>query len=170
MIEIRSSDLISAWLQAGLQSQSCMTLCMSRCIIIISRIRAMTWKQLDARFSEWFLKPLVMVAHSFRTNCWLDGQTITVKRPFSRPISVRLEEIDEIGVETTDQGPFVEDVFWILKRGEMRIRIGDPHPVFKMLVDRFGLLEGFDWRPFTEAMICSDNRYFLCWRRSHVPG
>jgi hypothetical protein len=39
-----------------------------------------------------------------------------------------------------------------------------------MLMERFGSLEGFDWRPFIEAQSCSDNRYFLCWRRSHVSA
>jgi demethylmenaquinone methyltransferase/2-methoxy-6-polyprenyl-1,4-benzoquinol methylase len=99
----------------------------------------MTWKQLDARLSEWLFKcltkPFLIVAPYLRTNYWLDGQTLTVKQPFSRCVSVPIEDFDEIGVETTDQGPFVEDVFWILKRGDMRLRIGDPHPVFKMLME-----------------------------------
>ncbi len=131
----------------------------------------MTWKQLDARFSEWFfnwlLKPLAAVAPYLRTNYRLDGQIITVKRPFRKRVFVRLDELDEIGVETTDQGPFVEDVFWILKQGAMRIRIGDPHPIFKELLERFSKLDDFDWRPFIEAMSCTDNRYFTCWRRAH---
>lgn len=133
----------------------------------------MTWNQLDARVSEWLFrsltKPLLIVAPCLRTNYWLDGQTLTVKRPFSRRVSVRLEEFDEIGVETTDQGPFVEDMFWILKRGEMRLRIGEPHPVFELLMERLGSLEGFDWRPVVEAQSFTGNRYFLCWRRPRVP-
>jgi hypothetical protein len=123
-------------------------------------------KNLEDRISEWLLKPFAIVAPYLRTNYWMDGQAIIMKRPFSRPFSVKIDEFDEIGVETTDQGPFVEDVFWILKRGTMRIRIGDPHPVFKVLMDRVGSLEGFDWRPFIEAQSCGDNRYFLCWKRS----
>lgn len=142
--------------------------------LTIRRIRTMTWKQIDARLSGWLFKffttPLLLVAPHSRTNYWLRSDTFTFKRPFSRPISMRIDEFDEIGVETTDQGPFVEDVFWVLKRGQMRIRIGDPHPVFKMLMERFDSLEGFDWRPFIEAQSCSENRYFLCWRRSHVSA
>src|SRR6266545_7857930 len=88
------------------------------------------------RLFNWLLMPVGMVAACLRTDYWLDGRTLLVTRPFRRRVSVRIDELDEIGVETTDQGPFVEDVFWILKRGEMRIRIGDPHPVFKMLMDR----------------------------------
>jgi hypothetical protein len=124
-------------------------------------------EQLEARLFDWLLKPLGMVALFFRTNYWLEEQTITAKRPFRRSVSVRMDELDEIGVETTAQVPLLEDVFWILQRGKMRIRIGDPHPVFKLLMDSFGSLEGFDWQPFTQAMSSHDNRYSTCWRRSH---
>ncbi|MEY2430254.1 MAG: hypothetical protein QOJ40_3139 [Verrucomicrobiota bacterium] len=127
----------------------------------------MKLKQLEQRLRDCILFPVGLVAFYLRTNYFFDGQTITVKRPFGKPISVAIEDLDEIGIETTDQGPFVEDVFWILKREGMRIRLGEPHPVFKKLMDRFSSLEDFDWRPFTEAMTCTDNRYFLCWRRPH---
>ncbi len=130
----------------------------------------MTWKQLDRRISEWLFKmllsPLALAAPYLRTNYWIEGRNIVFQRPFTRSVSIKIDDFDEIGVETTDQGPFVEDVFWILTRGQAQIRIGEPHPVFNQLMDRVGSLEGFDWRPFTEAMCCSDNRYFLCWRRT----
>jgi len=127
-----------------------------------------TSNDLNTRFNKWLLnwlfKPLAVASAYLRTNYWLDGRTIIIKRPFSKSVSLRIDDLDEIGVETTDQGPFVEDVFWILKRGDLRIRIGDPHPVFNMLLDRVGSLDGFDWRPFIEAMSCTENRYFVCWR------
>jgi len=125
--------------------------------------------QIQERISEWFFKPLATVAPYLRTNYWLNGQTVTVKRSFSRPFFVRIHDLDEIGVETTDQGPFVEDVFWVLRRSKTRLRIGDPHPISKMLMECFQSLEGFDWRPFIEAQICTDNRYFVCWRRVSAP-
>lgn len=126
----------------------------------------MTSKQIEAWLSEWLLfKPVGFIAPYLRTNYWLNGRTLTVKRPLRKPFAVRIDELDEIGIETTDQGPLVEDVFWILKRGDMRIRIGQPHPIFKVLMDRFGSLDGFNWQPFIEAMVCTENRYFLCLRR-----
>ena len=130
----------------------------------------MTSKQLEARLFDLLLKPLGVVAPYLRTNYWFDGKTIRFKRPFSRCVSVRIVDLDEIGVETTDQGPFVEDVFWILKQGKMHIRIGEPHPIFKMLMDSFGSLEGFDWQPFVEAQSCTDNRYFICWRKPNISA
>jgi hypothetical protein len=128
----------------------------------------MTHKQIDEQLNQWLFnciaKPLLVIAPYLRTNYLLTGDVFTYKRPFRRPVSVNIEEFDEIGVETTDQGPFVEDVFWILKVGDTRLRIGAPHPVFRELMERFGSLKGFDWQPFIEAQSCTDNRYFLCWR------
>lgn len=121
--------------------------------------------KLEDWFSKLFFKPLVMVAPCLRINYSLAGQTITETRPLGRKVSMRIDELDEIGIETTDQGPFIEDVFWILKQGDVTIRIPQPHPVFELLMERLGSLEGFDWRPFNEAMSYTDNRYFLCWRR-----
>ena len=48
----------------------------------------------------------------------------------------------EIGVETTDTGPFVENIFWLINRD---FRIPQESPAFKELMDYFGSLERFDW-------------------------
>ena len=126
-----------------------------------------TSKQLDAWLTEWLLlRPLGAFASPFRTDYSLQGRTLTIKRPFRDGFAVRIDELDEIGIETTDQGPFVEDVFWILKQGPMRLRIGDPHPVFRQLMDGFGSLEGFNWESFAEAMSCIENQYFPCWTQN----
>lgn len=130
-------------------------------------IYMITSKQLDAWLTEWLLqRPLGALSAPFRTEYWLDAQTLTIIPPFRDRFAVRIDELDEIGIETTDQGPFVEDVFWILKQGPARVRIGEPHPVFKELMDSFGSLEGFDWESFAEAMSCTENRYFPCWTRN----
>src|SRR5579864_7932346 len=126
-----------------------------------------TSKQLDAWLTEWLiLRPLGALAAPFRTNYYLRDRTLIIKRPFRDSFAVRIDELDEIGIETTDQGPFIEDVFWILKQGPVRLRIGEPHPVFRRLMDSFGSLQDFDWESFAEAMSCIENHYFLCWTRN----
>jgi hypothetical protein len=110
----------------------------------------MTRKPINGRLHEWLLKcisiPLLVIAPYLRANYLLKGDIFTYKRLFRQSVSVRIDEFDEIGVETTDQGPFIEDVFWILKFGNTRMRIGDPHPVFRESIERFGSLKGFDWQ------------------------
>lgn len=95
-----------------------------------------------------------------------DRHTITADGPIART-SVRVEDIRELGIETTEAGPFVEVVFGLINQDSDRLRIPQESPVFKTLMDYFSSLEGFNWQSFTEAMSCSDHRYFLCWRRAH---
>lgn len=102
-----------------------------------------------------------------QTRFTFDGQTITADGPLARWVSVRAEDIREIGVETIDAGPFIEDVFWLVNRDTDGLRIPRKSSVFKTLMDYFGSFEGYDWQPFTEAMACTDCRYFLCWRQPH---
>ena len=127
-----------------------------------------TSKQLDAWLTEWvLLRPLGALASPFRTGYSLHGQTLTVKRPFHPITALQIDELDEIGIETTDQGPFVEDLFLILNQGPIRLRIADPHPIFRQLMDSFGSLENFDWENFADAMSSLENQYFPCWNRNH---
>lgn len=121
-----------------------------------------------ARIRHWFTKKSPNHLRQIRFS--FDGQTITANGPLARKISVRVEDIKEIGVETTDTGPFVEDVFWLINRETDGLRIPQGSPVFEALMDYFGSLQGFDWKPFTEAMGCTDCRYFLCWRRPPEPA
>ena len=122
----------------------------------------MTSRQLENWLFEWLLlKPVRLIRPYIRTNYWLSGRTLIIKRPFQKPLSLPIGELDEIGIETTDQGPFIEDVFWIIKRGKLRLRIGEPHPIFKILMDRFGSLDGFDWQPFIDAMVCTENNFLF---------
>jgi hypothetical protein len=115
---------------------------------------------------KWFATMLFKSTRHLRINYSFDGDIVTVERPLGRKLSLSLHDVDEIGVETTDRGPFMEDVFWVLKQGTTSLRIPEPSHVFKILMNRFRSLPGFDWRPFTEAMACTDCRYFCCWKRA----
>lgn len=102
--------------------------------------------------------------------CKLEGDVITIAHVIHGETKVRLADLDEIGIETTDTGPFLEDVFWLLKSGQHYYRVPQESHVFKELFDRFHSLQGFDWDPFSEAMCCTDKAYFLCWRRNQDVG
>jgi hypothetical protein len=121
-----------------------------------------------AKLLNWFTKK--SPDHTQEVRFSYDGNTITAEGPLAGRTSVRIEDIREIGVETTDTGPFVEDVFWVINRDTDALRIPQDSPVFKELMDAFGSFEGFNWEPFTEAMACTDRRYFLCWRRPHAAS
>ncbi len=121
-----------------------------------------------AKLQTWFAKKSPNCLRQIRFS--FDGRTITAEGPLARKISVKVEDIREIGIETTDAGPFIEDVFWLINRETEALRIPQESPVFKELMDYFGSFVGFDWEPFAEAMSCTGCRYFLCWRRSNESG
>ena len=115
------------------------------------------------KLQSWFARK--SPNHMRQTRFTFDGHTITADGPLAQKTSLRVDDIREIGVETTDTGPLVEDVFWLINRDTDALRIPQESPVFKDLMDYFGSLQGFDWQPFTEAMSCTNCSYFLCWKR-----
>ena len=117
-----------------------------------------------AKLRDWLEKK--SPNHARQTRFSFDGTTITAEGPFARRVSVKLDDIREIGIETTDRGPFVEDVFWLINRDTDALRIPQDSPIFQALMDIFGKWDGFDWGPFIKAMSCAENQYFLCWRRA----
>jgi len=79
--------------------------------------------------------------------------------------SVCLSGLDEVAVITTDEGPFVEDVFWALRTREREVLVPQGVAVFDSLFDVFIKWPGFDEQPFIKAMCCARNGKFVCWRR-----
>ena len=79
--------------------------------------------------------------------------------------SVKWDDLQAVVIETTDQGPFVEDVFFVLvgKNGGCVV----PHGAAgtDALFKRLGELPGFDYDAACRAMSCAVNNRFLCWRR-----
>ena len=79
--------------------------------------------------------------------------------------SVNWDDLQAVVIETTDQGPFVEDVFFVLvgKNGGCVV----PHGAAgaDALFKRLGKLPGFDYDAACRAMSCAVNNRFLCWRR-----
>ena len=84
--------------------------------------------------------------------------------------TVRWADLERVLIETTSGGPFVEDVFWVLlgRPGGCVIPIAaagiDP------LVARLARLPGFDHSAVSEAMKCTTDRTFLCWKRAADPS
>lgn len=79
------------------------------------------------------------------------------------------EQINEIAVVTTDEGPFVDDVFLVLSGGDKEIKIPQEAENFEALFDVFKKFEGFNFEAFIEAMSSTENAKFVCWRRADKP-
>lgn len=74
-------------------------------------------------------------------------------------------DLQQVLIRTTDTGPLMEDVYWILlgTRSECVVpqeAIGEPD-----LAERLYQLPGFDSEALSRAMCSTENREFLCWNR-----
>ncbi len=78
--------------------------------------------------------------------------------------TVRWDDLRAVLIETTDQGPFVEDVWWILIDGEGHCIIAQAAGGEQLLA-RLQALPGFDNEAVIAAMASVENRLFTCWQR-----
>ena len=100
------------------------------------------------------------------TSYELKAETLRVSDGIGRVEAMRLDDVDEVAVETTDLGPSVEDVFWRIRSGSQTILVPQADPVFSQLLDIFQTWDHFDSKAFSQAMGCTDCRIIPCWTRS----
>jgi predicted metal-dependent HD superfamily phosphohydrolase len=74
-------------------------------------------------------------------------------------------DVERVLVLTTDEGPFVEDVFVVLVGGERGVVAGQGDEGARALLDRLLALPGFDHARFVTAMECTSNARFEVWER-----
>lgn len=100
----------------------------------------------------------------------VDDEGVTCSRPGGPAESIRWDELHEVVIVTTDEGPFVEDVFFVLSdAGAARCTIADEADGFPALLGRLQALPGFDNRAVIAAMGSADNARFPCWKRAPRP-
>lgn len=87
-----------------------------------------------------------------------DGQTETV----------RWSELQIVFIQTTDDGPFADDVFWVLGSAESNCVIPSETEGLSLLLERLQDLPGFNNDAVIQAMSCTENQTFVCWE--HQDG
>ncbi|RZS34068.1 hypothetical protein EV193_110218 [Herbihabitans rhizosphaerae] len=80
--------------------------------------------------------------------------------------SVAWDELAEVAIRTTPDGPWDEDVFFLLIRtGGGGCAVPAGHPAADKLMSRLQTLPGFDNDAFVEAMTTTADGLFVCWQR-----
>jgi hypothetical protein len=94
-----------------------------------------------------------------------DGEGLTVMLPDAPPATVRWTDLQEVFIQTTADGPWCPDVFWVLVGAGSGCVFPQRATGEGEAVKRLGELPGFDFEAVIEAMGCCENRRFVCWKR-----
>lgn len=94
-----------------------------------------------------------------------DDQAVRCHHPDGVVQSVTWEQLAEVVVVTTDQGPFQDDVFWILHGPAGDCVVPSEAEGADELVQRLQGLPGMDHGQVIAAMGSAANQRFVCWRR-----
>ena len=81
--------------------------------------------------------------------------------------SVTWADLAEVAIRTTPEGPWKEDVFFLLVRaggGGCAVPAGDPSA--DDLMNRLQSMTGFDNDAFVEAMTTTEDGLFVVWQRN----
>lgn len=84
---------------------------------------------------------------------------------------VRWDALCEVGIITTDDGPFAEDCYWLLI-GDDGTGCAVPNGAegLSALLERLQRLPGFDNEAVVAAMSCVEPASFTAWRREGLAG
>lgn len=98
----------------------------------------------------------------------LTDTALIYHQPDTAPRTVRWDNLHAVLIETTDQGPFAEDVWWVLiykdEDGEGHCMIAQ-EVGGEALLARLQALPNFDNEAVIAAMMSVENKLFTCWQR-----
>ena len=80
---------------------------------------------------------------------------------------IRWAQLKKVVIVTTDEGPYCEDLFFILEEEQGGTIVSNEWATRLALLKELEKLPYFDFEALIEAMACTDNKSFLCWQRQH---
>ncbi len=72
-------------------------------------------------------------------------------------------DVLHVGILTTDDGPWFDDVFFVIRTKTGDLCIASEDAQAKNLLEQFGRLPGFQWEKVVEAMGSTNDASFACW-------
>ena len=94
-----------------------------------------------------------------------DDESMSCRRPGGFVEVVKWSDLHTVLVQTTDAGPAVDDLFWVLVGSESGCVVPSESEGIDLLLERLQRLSNFDYEPLIRAMSCTENREFICWQR-----
>jgi len=99
----------------------------------------------------------------------LDDKEVRVVWPDQEDEVVPWDELRAVMIETTGEGPFACDFFWVLVGDNGGCVVPQEAPGSEALLDRLQKLPGFDNQAVIDASASVENIRFLCWERDSDP-
>ena len=94
-----------------------------------------------------------------------DEQEIRLKTPNGRVLTLAWSELVGVGIETTDEGPLMPDVFWVLGTDQGSLRFPQGAQGESELLTRLQQLPDFDNQAVIRSMMSTENDFFVCWKK-----
>ena len=100
-----------------------------------------------------------------------DDRGVARRLADGRVESIRWDQLAEVAIVTTDEGPFVDDVHWLLigSDGTTGCAVPSETEGTADLLERLQKLPGFDNEAVIKAMGHTENARFVVWRRPAQP-
>jgi hypothetical protein len=96
-----------------------------------------------------------------------DAERIWCRRPDKPEQSLPWSELTGVVIGTGDNGPLGSDVFFILEAEVGALLFPQGAVGHAGVLRQLQSLPGFDNEAFIKAMGCTENRIFVCWRKTH---
>lgn len=90
---------------------------------------------------------------------------VKVTHPERKDEQIDWDEIEEIKLINTDEGPFLPDVWLVLMGNGKGCAIPQGSEGWDMVYDVVSTYEGFNFGNVIKSAVCSDNETFELWRR-----
>jgi hypothetical protein len=101
--------------------------------------------------------------HAFRV--WDTDEALHCQLRDEPEESMRWDDLHEIRIITTDEGPMLPDAFWRFSSRDREIVFPQMALGEKSVIDRAMKLPGYDYDQSIAAMRSTDNAEFIVWRR-----
>ncbi len=118
------------------------------------------WAYLQARESMLVDRPRLQPESHYLVQ--ISESDVSCARPDGNMESVAWDDLQQVEIVTTDDGPFRPDVFWVLHGSTTGCVVPQGATGEPELLERLQQLPGFRNGAVMEAMCSADNRRFLC--------
>jgi hypothetical protein len=100
-----------------------------------------------------------------RARVTFDAERVTRTLADGRTETVRWSDLQEVAILTTDEGPYADDVIWLLAGTDGGCAVPSETDGMNELLPRLQQLPGFDNEAVIRAMSSTADARFVCWAR-----